>query len=112
MDKIVHEYFKVRKIVCLKDMVNQSAEKFSDCSAFTLKDEDGNIYSVTFKQFQDQINALGCAFINLGLKDAMIAVLSENRYEWCLTYLAVVNGAGVIVPLDKELPENELASLL
>jgi long-chain acyl-CoA synthetase len=112
MAKKVHEYFKVRKITSLKDMVNQSAEKFSDCSAFTLKDEDGNFYSVTFKQFQDQINALGCAFINLGLKDAMIAVLSENRYEWCLTYLAVVNGAGVIVPLDKELPENELASLL
>lgn len=88
MAKKVHEYFKVRKIVSLKDMVNQSAEKFSDCSAFTLKDEDGNFYSVTFKQFQDQINALGCAFINLGLKDAMIAVLSENRYEWCLTYPA------------------------
>ncbi|HEY8500389.1 MAG TPA: AMP-binding protein [Clostridia bacterium] len=112
MAKKAHEYFKVRKITSLKDMVKQSTELFPDCSAFTLKDKDGNFYHITFRQFQDQINALGTAFIDLGLKNAMVAVLSENRYEWCLTYLSVVNGVGVIVPLDKELPENEIASLL
>ncbi|NLG90038.1 MAG: long-chain fatty acid--CoA ligase [Clostridiaceae bacterium] len=112
MAKKVHKYFQVRKITSLKDMVRQSVELFPNCSAFTLKDKDGNFYSVTFKQFQEQINAFGSALTELGLKNAMVAVLSENRYEWCLTYLAVVNGVGVIVPLDKELPANELESLL
>ena len=112
MAKKVHEYFQVRMITSLKDMVGQSAELFPDCSAFTLKDKDGKFYSVTFKQFQEQINAFGSALTELGLKNAMVAVLGENRYEWCLTYLTVVNGVGVIVPLDKELPANELESLL
>ena len=58
------------------------------------------------------MNALGTTLLDMGLQNAKIAVLSENRYEWCLTYLAVANGVGTIVPLDKELPENEITSLL
>ena len=48
----------------------------------------------------------------MGLKDKRIAVISENRYEWELSYLAVAAGVGVIVPLDKSLPDNELESLI
>ena len=36
----------------------------------------------------------------------------RNRYEWVVTYLAVVNGVGVIVPLDRELPAAEVHNLL
>lgn len=105
-------YYNVRKITSLKDMVKQSAEKFSNYDAFTLKDEQSKLYGITFSQFQDQMHAFGTALLDLGLHHAKIAVLAENCYEWCLTYLAVANGVGVIVPLDKELPENEIASLL
>ncbi|MBP7175999.1 MAG: AMP-binding protein [Thermoclostridium sp.] len=105
-------YYHVRKITSLKDMVKQNADKFSSYDAFTLKNNQGSFYGITFKQFHDQMNALGTALLALNLKNAMIAVLSENRYEWCLSYLAVANGVGVIVPLDKELPENEIQSLL
>ena len=48
----------------------------------------------------------------MGLKDKRIALISENRYEWELSYLAVASGVGVIVPLDKALPDNELESLI
>ncbi|NLN64509.1 MAG: long-chain fatty acid--CoA ligase [Clostridiaceae bacterium] len=105
-------YYEVRKITSLKDMVKQSAEKYSSYDAFTLKNSQGNFYGITYKQFQEQMNALGTTLLDMGLQNAKIAVLSENRYEWCLTYLAVANGVGTIVPLDKELPENEITSLL
>jgi long-chain acyl-CoA synthetase len=105
-------YYEVRKITSLKDMVKQSAEKYSSYDAFTLKNSQGNFYGITYKQFQEQMNALGTTLLDMGLQNAKIAVLSENRYEWCLTYLAVANGVGIIVPLDKELPENEITSLL
>jgi len=112
MGKKRYKYFDVRKITDLKDMVRQSAELHPDCSAFTLKDSNGSFTSDTYKKFLETINELGTALLDLGLKDTKIAVMSENRYEWCLTYLAVVNGAGVIVPLDKELPINEVTSLM
>jgi long-chain acyl-CoA synthetase len=112
MGKKAIGYYNVRKITSLKDMVRQSADKFANYDAFTLKNSQGSFYGITFRQFQDQMNAFGTALLNLGLNNTMVAVLSENRYEWCLSYLAVANGVGVIVPLDKELPENEIESLL
>lgn len=112
MGKKTAEYFKVHKILDLKDMVNQSAERYPNCNAFTIKDSQGDFQSITFTQLQHKMNALGTAFLDLGLSNSFVAVLSENRFEWCLTYLSVANGVGVIVPLDKELPENEIAALL
>lgn len=106
------KYYKVRKIVDLRDMVRQSAELHPECSAFTLKDKNGNFTSITYREFLNTLNEFGTALLDLGLKNAKIAVMSENRYEWCLTYLTVVNGVGVIVPLDKDLPVNEVKSLL
>ncbi len=56
--------------------------------------------------------ACGTALIKLGLKGKRIAVIGENRYEWGLSYLAVTCGTGIVVPLDKSLPENEIKSLI
>jgi long-chain acyl-CoA synthetase len=104
--------FATRHISDLKDMLEQSAKLFRYKDAFWLKNYDGNYRGVTFRDFKFDVDALGTAFIDMGLKDQFIAVIGENRYEWCVTYLATVNGTGVIVPLDKELPLNEIKSLL
>lgn len=108
--KKLHE---IEKIIDLKDMINKSAEKFGDKPAFKYKtDIPGEFNVITFAQFYEEINALGTQLIKMGLKGKKIAVISENRYEWCLAYLAVACGVGVIVPLDKALPANELESLI
>ncbi len=103
---------KVREISNLKDMLEQSAALFADRDAFTLKGEDGSYKAVTYKEFKHEADALGTALVDLGLKDRFIAVIGENRYEWCLSYLAVVNGTGVVVPLDRELPPIEVENLI
>jgi len=105
--------YEVRHIETLKDMLNSSAELFSSETAFLIKTEEGSPYKpVTYAQFRDDVNALGTALINLGLSGKRIAIISENRYEWAVAYLAAVNGTGVVVPLDKELPVSEIKSLL
>jgi long-chain acyl-CoA synthetase len=104
--------FNFRPLTSLKDMIDQSEKLFGKKNAFLLKDGDGNHKGITYTEFKNNIDALGTALINLGLKDKNIAVIGENRYEWCVTYLATVNGTGTIVPLDKELPQAELENLL
>ena len=52
------------------------------------------------------------ALLGLGLADAHIAVIGPTSYEWLLTYYAVQCGVGVIVPIDKELPDGEIANIL
>ena len=101
------------KFTDLKDMLNQTGDVYGDRPAYIFKTEEkGKFRIITHKEFRENINALGTTLIQMGLKDKRIAVISENRYEWELSYLAVVAGVGVIVPLDKSLPDNELESLI
>lgn len=101
------------KFTDLKDMLKQSGKAYGDRPAYIFKtDKEGEFRTITHKEFRDEINALGTALVKMGLKDKRIAVISENRYEWELAYLSVATGTGVVVPLDKALPENEVESLI
>ena len=103
------EFFNIREII--KDAV----KKYASNNAFIIKNKEGakeKYTHITYKQFDEQIDALGTALIKRGLKNKRIAVISPNRYEWVLGYLATINGTGIVVPLDKGLPEKEIESLL
>lgn len=101
------------KITDLKDMLKKSGEKFGDRPAYIYKtDVEGKFRVITHREVREDIDGLGTALIDLGLKDKRIAVISENRYEWGIAYLAAVCGTGVVVPLDKSLPDNEIESLI
>lgn len=106
----------IYKPICyenLKDMLKKSGELYGDKTAYMFKTKEaGKFRKITHKEFRSDINALGTKLIDLGLKDKRIAVISENRYEWGVVYLSVVAGTGVIVPLDKSLPDNEIESLI
>ena len=104
---------KCDKFANLKEMINLSAQKHGDKPAFRFKtDKPGEFRNITFNDFLNDINALGTKLINMGLSDKRIAIISDNRYEWALAYMAIACGTGVVVPLDKMLPANELEALI
>lgn len=104
---------KTRKFNNLKEIINNAKEQHGDKAAFKLKNpETKEIYTMSFKDYIDDVNALGTALINLGLKGKIIGVIGENRYEWEEAYLSITCGTGIVVPLDKALTENELLSLI
>mgnify|MGYP000961359501 FL=1 len=103
----------VRPIRDLKDMLESSVKLFGEKAAFLSKPKGQADYiPITYRQYKSDVDAFGTALMSLGLKGGKIALIGENRYEWSISYLAVVNGTGVIVPLDKELPPNEIELLL
>ncbi len=105
--------YEVRKISNLKDMIEQSAKLYGSKPAFLVKQKGNSAYiPKTFKEYKNDIDAIGTALVSLGLKGKKIALIGENRYEWATTYLGVCNGTGIIVPLDKELPQNEIENCL
>ena len=109
MSKRLYEY---TKITDLKDMLKKSGEQYGNKIAYQIKKEDGSYKKITHKEVREMINGLGTSLINMNLKDKRIAIISENRYEWEIAYLAIVCGVGIVVPLDKSLPENELKDLI
>ncbi len=108
MSKRIYDYLKIND---LKDMLNKTGRLYADKPAYRIKVEEGK-YIYTHKEVRDMINNLGTALINLGLKGKRIAVIGENRYEWEIAYLSIVCGTGIVVPLDKSLPANELELLI
>ena len=106
-------YKEIRPIANLKHMLETSVQLHGDRVAFWQKFNKGEDYTpITFKKTLEDVNALGTALISRGLKDKKIAVIGENSYYWAISYLAVVCGTGVVVPLDKELSPAELEQLI
>ena len=103
---------EILEVTDLKDMLNKTRELYGDRPGYKIKIGEGKYKTYTHNEIRDMINYLGTALISLGLKGKRIAVIGENRYEWELAYLSVVCGTGIIVPLDKSLPENELEELI
>ena len=100
------------KITDLKDMLQKSGKEYANQIAYQIKLEEGKYQNITHKETREMIDNLGTALIDMGLKDKRIAVIGENRFEWEIAYLSIVCGTGIVVPLDKSLPENELKSLI
>lgn len=109
MSKRIYDYLEIKD---LKDMLNKTEKLYANRPAYKIKIEEGKYQVYTHKEVRDMINALGTALINLGLKGKRIAVIGENRYEWEIAYLSIVCGTGIVVPLDKSLPANELELLI
>ena len=105
-------FYKVRQLRDLRDLITQSVELYGDRPAFEVKDFNRNHYNISYNEYYEQINALGTALIDMGLKGEKIAVSGDNCYEWCLSYMATVMGVGVIVPIDKELLFNDINDIL
>lgn len=109
MSKRLYNYIEITD---LKDMLNKTRNLYGERPAYKIRIEDGKYQIFTHNEVRDMVNSLGTALIDLGLKGKRIAIIGENRYEWELAYLSITCGTGIVVPLDKSLPENELESLI
>ncbi|MBN1892823.1 MAG: AMP-binding protein [Clostridiales bacterium] len=106
-------YYEVREIKDLRDMLRQSVKIFNDKTAFLIKKNRGEPYTkISYRTYGADVDAFGTALVDLSGKGSRVAILSETRYEWYVSYLATTNGTGIVVPIDKELPANEIASLM
>ena len=116
MKKLNSEIYKIDEIYNFRDLVNHSASKYSNNVAYKFKKNLGKpnqkIVEKTYSQIKEEIEAFGTTLLKMGLENKKVAVIGNNRYEWCVTYLTVTTSNMVIVPLDKALPDAEIKSLI
>lgn len=97
----------------LKELYTESCSKYKDNTAFHFFTQEGETATVSYEKFKTDIDALGTALLaDMGLKGEKIALMGENSYRWCVSYFAVASGVGVVVPLDKETPAEELKNII
>lgn len=84
-------------------------EGYGENIAFKYK-KNGKIEEITYNQYVQDIKKVAEKVISSDVK--RVAVIGNNRYEWCITYLGVTTAGRVIVPLDKALTDKEIEKLL
>ena len=98
----------------VKEFFYRSCELYSDNPCILEKLDHKIPYKIkTYKEFKEDVDALGTAITKLlNLKDKRIIIIGENQYGWYLSYMTLLCGAGMAVPVDKELPQNEIENLI
>lgn len=100
------------KLNNFRELVSLYKEKYKDNIAFEFRklSTDLSTIKLTYSRFAQDIENLGTALLEIKAK--RIAIISPNRYEWCVAYLAATTAGLVVIPLDKSLPGNEIEGLI
>ncbi len=109
-----HNYklYDVPKISSIQDMIIQSSGKYTNKLAMEDLSET-LIPRVTYGQLLDLILKFGGALRKIGIEERKhIALISENRVQWGITYLTSAMFNYVIVPIDKNLSSNEILNII
>lgn len=108
--------YQPEEVLDFKHLLKRTVKLYGNKVAFIYKknpEAKNPVYiQKTYCDFQSDINGLGTRLLDLGLENKRVAIIAPNRYEWCVSYLAITTANIVVVPLDKSLPENEIESLI
>ena len=108
--------YSIERVNDFKEMIDRSCTKYRDHVAYKYKinlgKPDQAIVEKTYGRVKEEIEGLGTSLLNMGLEGKKVAIISNNRYEWCISYLCITTSNMVAVPLDKMLPANEIKQLI
>ena len=98
----------------VKEFFKRSTELYADRTFILEKfNRKAPFEEVTYKRFYKDVNDLGTGLTRaFKLKGETVIILGETTYEWYVSYTALLCGAGIAVPTDKELPDNELENII
>ncbi len=106
--------YRTWEIHDFRALLDGIGERYPDNIAYTWRDplaEDG-IAARTYTDMIRDIRSLAAYLCAMGLEGRHIAVCGKNSYRYAISFLAVVCGCGVAVPLDRELSADALAAHL
>ncbi len=107
-DEYFYDYPDFKNV---KEIMYDVVKKYPQNRAFIIKEKDNKeikYKNISFTQFLEDINNFGTGLYDLNFQNKRIAIISKNRYEWALSYISILMGNMVAVPLDKGLTEIEI----
>lgn len=109
------EHYKETNYKTIQEIYFHTMKHFAN-KEFILDKEnpkDEKFKEYTFREFGDDVEALGTALTKkYNLKDERIVIIGENQYYWYVSYMTALMGTGIAVPVDKELPTNEIENVV
>ena len=116
-------YFRIRKawyfmntpkpspVTNLKDIIESNAKRYGDRPLYYYK-SGKEVLTFSYAQMKQSVDAIGTAFSEMGIMGKNVAVIGDAHPYYMATYYATANGGGAIIPLDKELDNETIASFM
>ncbi|GAB4484052.1 MAG: AMP-binding protein [Thermodesulfovibrionales bacterium] len=99
------------KITTIPETFFRTSREQADKAAFHFF-RDG-WQTLTYREFADMVSGLATHLLRSGLSSGdRVGLISENRPEWCVAYLAIITAGGIAVPVDSQLGPDEVSTLL
>lgn len=97
-----------------REMVENVAAKYPDRYALTYKKKptDKEELHYTYTEGKEYVRDLGTEFHAMGLEDKNVALIGETSPGWIFSYFALMASGAVTIPIDKDLPADDIASIL
>lgn len=98
----------------IKEAFLKALEKYPNRPCILEKPNHKEPYkTTTYKEFGEDVFALGTAMTSiLNLKNKRVIIIGETQYDWYVSYMAMLCGVGIAIPVDRELPVNELENIV
>lgn len=114
---MAHKNYPLYETTVFEDfriMSENVAKKYPDRIAFSFKNDphDKETVKRTYSQTRDYIRDMGTKLISMGCRDKHAALIGESSYQWVCTYFSLMSIGAVVVPIDKDLPADEIAGIL
>ena len=109
--KTNYPLYEVRECASLRALIDDAARDFPDMVSFRYR-SGGEVVSVTYPEVKEQVVALGTAMYDLGIGNTHVAIIGANSFDWVRAYLSTLNTEGVVVPVDKDLSDDDTVFVL
>ncbi|MGN0437064.1 MAG: AMP-binding protein [Lachnospiraceae bacterium] len=103
----------------IRELLVKAEASYGTWDAFRYKvkqtSEDGKkvvVESKTYSQLKMDTERFSAALMTLGEDKSHVAIIGTTSYEWVVAYLGTVNSGCVAVPLDAQLPVEDLLDLI
>ena len=104
----------------IRELLVAAEKEYSTQDAFRYKvkgaDESGKkataIESKTYRQLREDSECFSAALAALGEQGKHIVVIGTTSYSWVVAYFGTANSGSVVVPLDANLPAEDLCELI
>lgn len=103
--------YNIRPISDIRDMLRTSVSLYGSQNAF-LEKRNGRYEPVTYNEYFRDVRGLGTALYDAARPERRIAVIGENCYMWAVSYMAVICGLGVVVPIDREATPDDIKNIV
>ncbi len=97
----------------MADLINEKVDQYGDKAFLVYESDDGKYEEYTYRQFDDRINRLANALIDMGVKRGdKVTLMLTNCPEFILAWFAVNKAGAVMVPGNVFYAADELEYML